>query len=506
VISATRPPRRSAAEDAVPACPYVGLLPFDEGDAEFFFGRENEIELIAANLVAARLTLLYAPSGVGKTSVLRAGVVPQLHRIGEEDDDLGLRRAAVAYVRDWSGPPLQTVTGELCRALRATGASVEGPASGEPLGAWLRGLPERASIPVAYLILDQFEEYFLYHPGDEELPGELGEVLAAGDLNVRVLLSIREDALAALDRFEGHVPHLLENYFRLAHLDRESARAAIQGPLERYNQRTAPGGQMSVEPELVEALLEQVRAGRVQVGEETNAPDRLGPADRSDVEAPYLQLVLTRLWEEERARGSTVLRRDTLTKLGGAQAIVQSHLDAVMAGLSPQQVQVAAAVFTTSSRRPGARSRSRPRTSPTGPMCRSTASGICSRRCRRGPGASCARSPRPPAPKGRHATRSSTTSWAPRSSTGVADTSPRNSRPRRDARSSRHGQRRGTPAAACSGRAWSQRPWPCSWSLPAWPAWPPGDTPSTRTRRRIWQTRRRIWPRRGSWGPMPTGW
>ncbi|MGR6963467.1 nSTAND1 domain-containing NTPase [Geodermatophilus sp. URMC 61] len=345
MTSATRPPQQAAPEDAVPACPYVGLVPFDEGDAAFFFGRENEIELIAANLVAARLTLLYAPSGVGKTSVLRAGVVPRLHLIGEEDDDLGLRRAAVAYVSDWSGPPLERVKAELGRALRATGASVDGPASAEPLGTWLRGCPERASIPVVYLILDQFEEYFLYHPCDEELPVELGEVLAARDLNVHVLLSIREDALAALDRFEGHVPHLLENYFRLAHLDLESARAAIEGPLERYNELTAPSGQMSVEPELVEALLEEVRAGRVQVGEGGNLPVRLGPPDRGDIEAPYLQLVLTRLWEEERARGSTVLRRDTLTELGGAQTIVQSHLDAVMAGLSPQQVQVAAAVF-----------------------------------------------------------------------------------------------------------------------------------------------------------------
>ena len=53
--------------------------------------------------MATRLTLLHAPSGVGKTSVLRAGVEPRLHLIGEGDDDLGLRRAAVAYVSDWSG-------------------------------------------------------------------------------------------------------------------------------------------------------------------------------------------------------------------------------------------------------------------------------------------------------------------------------------------------------------------------------------------------------------------
>src|SRR3712207_6367603 len=98
MTSATLPPRHAAVKPPLPSGPYVGLVPFSWHDAAFFFGRENETELIAANLVAARLTLLYAPSGVGKTSVLRAGVVPRLHEIGEGDEDVGIRSAAVAYV------------------------------------------------------------------------------------------------------------------------------------------------------------------------------------------------------------------------------------------------------------------------------------------------------------------------------------------------------------------------------------------------------------------------
>jgi ATP/maltotriose-dependent transcriptional regulator MalT len=45
-------------------------MSFDEKNAAYFFGRERESDLIVANLIASRLTLLYAPSGVGKTSVL----------------------------------------------------------------------------------------------------------------------------------------------------------------------------------------------------------------------------------------------------------------------------------------------------------------------------------------------------------------------------------------------------------------------------------------------------
>src|SRR3712207_9023495 len=66
-----RPPRSTL-------CPYTTLF----RSALLFFGREHETEVIAANLQAARLTVLYGPSGVGKSSVLRAGV---MHRLRSEE-------------------------------------------------------------------------------------------------------------------------------------------------------------------------------------------------------------------------------------------------------------------------------------------------------------------------------------------------------------------------------------------------------------------------------------
>ena len=58
-----------------PDTPYVGLVPYGEADAAFFFGRDEETRIVAGNLRASGLTLLYGASGVGKTSLLRAGVV-----------------------------------------------------------------------------------------------------------------------------------------------------------------------------------------------------------------------------------------------------------------------------------------------------------------------------------------------------------------------------------------------------------------------------------------------
>ena len=206
----------------------------------------------------------------------------------------------------------------------------------------------QSRVSTVYLILDQFEEYFHYHPmdrGEEGLTAELGKILSARDLPVHVLLSIREDALAGLDRFKGRVPHLFDNYLRLAHLSREAAHAAIECPLDRYNSIAPPDRTMSIEPGLIGILLDQVRTGHVQVAAEGTGSTGLASDDLRDIESSYLQLVLTRLWDTERAAGSSSLRQRTLEDLGGAQTIVQTHLDNVMAGLSPKQVAVAAEVF-----------------------------------------------------------------------------------------------------------------------------------------------------------------
>src|SRR3954451_4562982 len=78
--------RRVTALVAAPSSPYKGLAPFEDSelDALLFFGRERDSEIIASNLLASKLTLLYGPSGVGKSSILRAAVARRL-RVLEPD-------------------------------------------------------------------------------------------------------------------------------------------------------------------------------------------------------------------------------------------------------------------------------------------------------------------------------------------------------------------------------------------------------------------------------------
>src|SRR5262245_33639155 len=66
-------------------CPYKGLASFEDTDhdVQFFFGREREREIICANLMASKLTVLYGDTGVGKSSVLRAGVARTFRSQGD---------------------------------------------------------------------------------------------------------------------------------------------------------------------------------------------------------------------------------------------------------------------------------------------------------------------------------------------------------------------------------------------------------------------------------------
>jgi hypothetical protein len=107
-----------------------------------------------------------------------------------------------------------------------------------------------------------------------------------------------------------------------------------------------------VEPQLIQDVLEQVKVGQIQAGaqddDSTNGRSAAEPDDAETlrVETPFLQLVMTRLWEEEsRVEAPPRLRQDTLSRLGGAGKIVRDHLESLMQGLPESSKRVAAIIF-----------------------------------------------------------------------------------------------------------------------------------------------------------------
>jgi len=332
------------ALQSAPACPYKGLDSYTEADKDYFFARDSFRDLVAANLMASRITVLYGPSGVGKSSLLQAGVMPLLREATEGAFSyLAVENAIVVYSGSWRDDPLLELGSALLRAIPTPVAVSDLLAKRPALSLeLLQDVVSRLGADI-YLLLDQFEELALYHSGatGEAFNSELGRIIKAPGLPVSVLLGVRDDALAKLDRLEPHVPRILDNKLRLEQLSPSEAREAIERPLLRYNESVLPDRQVGLEPQLVEELLAQLQTGSVSVADRGE-----GVVTASDaVETPFLQLVMTRLWAAEAEQGSRVLRVETLRGLGGARQIVRTHLDTVMAELTEDQRATAASVF-----------------------------------------------------------------------------------------------------------------------------------------------------------------
>jgi hypothetical protein len=323
-------------------CPYKGLQPYTEADRAFFFGRERDAEIIASNLYASSLTVLYGESGVGKSSVLLAGVVPLLRQTPN---------VAVVVFRQWQDTHFaRMLRTEILKAVKEASGKDADVDFGLPLDEFLIACNRILRGPIFFLF-DQFEEFFLYHApsgGAQGFDAEWARSVNRQDVDANFLISLREDSLSRLDRFRGRMPQLMGNMLRLKHLDEAAGRIAIRKPLEKYNE-LAEDGQSPVEIEdaLVQTLLSEIQAGRVTLGATGGQANTQGEAEKGAerIETPFLQMVLTRLWDEERNEGSSVLRQETLNRLGGAERIIRTHLDKVMEKLSDTDRNVAAQLF-----------------------------------------------------------------------------------------------------------------------------------------------------------------
>ena len=321
-------------------CPYVGLRPFTAAERAYFFGRERDQRVIAANLFASSLTVLYGPSAVGKSSVLQAGVVPQLSLEPH---------TAIVYFATWQDASYLARLRADCRdaVTAAHGAPLDVDAE-LPLDEWLARASERFR-GTLLIVLDQFEEYLLYHSenGGTSLDEELARIVNRRDVQANVLLGIREDGLAKLDRFRKRIPNLLGNTLRLRHLSPAAAREAITRPVDVYN-RDGRGAAlpMDIEPALIDAVIEQVSASRVPVSATGGAGVVKAAEDGELIETAFLQMVMTRLWRDATTvNGTRVMAKASLDALGGARNIARLHLNERMSELPPDGQAIAADLF-----------------------------------------------------------------------------------------------------------------------------------------------------------------
>jgi tetratricopeptide (TPR) repeat protein len=282
--------------------PFKGLRAYTSEDKGTLFGREKDLALIHDRIFSGKTTLLFGGSGVGKTSFLRAKLIPETEP-----------ECRVCYHNRWAAvPPLQALRNSILQLwpARTPGTSSSDFVADAALNVAASGIV-RSSLKSMFalhatddciLILDQFEEALLNYAGEsyfEEFLEELCGLINDSELQVRVLFSMREEFLGELSVFDNRIPDLFNNYYRLKHPNKRDAVEIIERTcvLAGVKVESSRLNQLIVDLSESNRFLDSVSSEAGSSSTRSLRYDRVSPT--------YLQLVCQRLWQEQMPYGAT---------------------------------------------------------------------------------------------------------------------------------------------------------------------------------------------------------
>jgi hypothetical protein len=321
--------------------PYVGPRTFEENDAQFFFGRDREARDLLSLVISEPLVVFYAQSGAGKSSIINTRVVPGLRqehfvvlpvaRVGGELPQgitdvqnvfafnllLSLSREQGA---DASELTQNTLTEYLQARREADLASYRPPAIGgieEDDEGW-----EDDVEPARVLIIDQFEEIITTHLARwherEEFFQQLRQAMRDDPL-LWVVLTLREDYVAALDPYARLLPGRLRARFHMERMEAAAARQAIAEPAAQNGRPFVKG--------VAQALVDNLRQLRAQENEVM-----LGQY----IEPVQLQVVCYQLWENLKNRPLGPITQADVDELGNVDAALSQFYEQAIANVLKQ--------------------------------------------------------------------------------------------------------------------------------------------------------------------------
>ncbi len=306
--------------------PFVGPRSIRRG--EKIYGRDVEIGDLRDLLIADRIVLMYSPSGAGKTSLIDAGLRPELER--RDFAVLPTIRVGHLDMVDGGGAPAEG-GGVGNRYLLSALFSLDGARPAEervdPAALARMGFAEYLALfPTGddldpCLVFDQFEELLTLDPTDHdqkvEFVAEVGKALR--DRRWSALFSMREDFVTQLDDFVRYVPTRLRTRYRLDLLDAGAATVAAQ--------RAVADAGADFTDVAAQRLIDDLRQVRVQRGD--SVVEELGRY----VEPVQLQVVCRRMWDGLSAGASSIELAD-VEALGSVDDALATFYEELVAGVA----------------------------------------------------------------------------------------------------------------------------------------------------------------------------
>lgn len=297
VISASEIKRR----DFIEAPPYLGLKSFEEHDRAFFFGRESLIAQLLRDVAGSNFVMVAGPSGSGKSSLVSAGLLPQLRERLRKD-----------LFRSFTFTPFDNPFTQLCCALPARYRRQAEQVGQDSETLCRIASSVRPGSELWLLFIDQFEELFTQCT-DAALRSSFVEGLArlagSAQQEVKLVLALRADFFDRLGSHPG-LATLVERNLRLVKdMQAGELRAAIEQPAALHG-----------------VVLEEGLAERI-VSEVKGQPAAL----------PLLQHMLHRLWLHDVPHLDRTLKVGSYLALSGVLGALETHADELLNGRSAEQ-------------------------------------------------------------------------------------------------------------------------------------------------------------------------
>ena len=312
--------------------PFPGLRPFETEEYRLFFGREGQSDALLARLQRTRFLAVVGTSGSGKSSLIRAGLMPALRGGLMAGAGSGWR---IAVMRP-GGDPIGNLAAELVKkdVLPAAGAGLRANEAEAVIDATLRG-GSLGILNVAYqgrlgehekllIVVDQFEELFRFRAAQQNTNADeasafvklLLEAAQQRELSIYVVLTMRSDFLGDCAQFQGLPEAINDGQYLIPRMTRDERRFAVTGPVG------VTRGKIT-EP-LVNRLLNDVG----------DNPDQL----------PILQHALMRTWEHWQAhrRNGEPIGMEHYEAIGTMSAALSRHADEAFNELPDERSRVIA--------------------------------------------------------------------------------------------------------------------------------------------------------------------